>query len=108
MTKLVMALFVAGSLAGCKKSHSCETSITNAIEVGNAQPPGDTTKSPRVKAAMIAHCKADAWGDEVLACYGDAVDNEHLATCIDNLTKDQQDKLMKDLAPIMADSKGAP
>lgn len=106
MTKAVLFVLLACSTAACKRSRSCDTAITNAIEVGKAEKvmPADTAKSAKVKDAMIAHCKADAWAEDVVACYGDAADNEHLSGCIDKLTKDQQDKLMKDLAPIMSNS----
>ena len=102
-----IAALVLVALLGCKKARDCDTAIGNAIEVGKtgSSAPADGEKSAKIKGAMLAHCKADAWGTDVLACYGDGKDNASLVGCIDKLTKDQQDKLMTDLAPIIS---GAP
>jgi hypothetical protein len=90
-------------VVGCKAGRNCDTAITNASQVEKAGSGAqDTSEKPaRIKAAMIAHCKADKWGDDVVACYGDGKDNASLASCIDKLTREQQDKLMADLAPII-------
>jgi hypothetical protein len=100
----ILALVVVLAVVGCGKSRNCDTAITNAIEVGNAGSgaPDNSEKPGRIKASMIAHCKADKWGDDVLACYGGAKDNASLAGCIDKLTREQQDRLMTDLAPILS------
>lgn len=109
--KRTMLLSLA--LVACHRAPTCETSITNAIEVGKTVPvkprvPDDEwSRTAKVKEVLIAHCTADGWADQTRACYGDAKDNAGLVDCIDKLTKDQQDKLMKDLAPIMAGSGGS-
>ena len=75
--------------------------MTNAIEVVKATVHADPGKAGRAKDVLIDHCKTDKWSDAIVGCYAAAKDNPALTGCMNQLTKDQQDGMMKDLMPVL-------
>jgi small lipoprotein (TIGR04454 family) len=112
MTKIVLvALLAAAACGGKKRSGSdCDAAIAKGID-NYAKVTKEQVRNPQIveqmmgmvsnlKGVLTARCKTDDWPAEVVSCFSAVSTTQDMQACESKLSRDQQAKLNRELAPI--------